>query len=195
MQHQWTDQKREEWIARRVERRRKNVPPPRDLERPRASSLDAERAELLKNLHNVTTKTFAWELGKYPPEPYPAPFSGKLYLPICYMGDDYARTVKFTEGQDLNLLVYQFYNAPPDADYEGPNFVTTQDRLKVPKRHEHMGPAPHVTGYRFDAAERTARIEWWDAYDVADRDAVGGWVSRPRGDFDRAPDLETYMGL
>ena len=32
--------------------------------------------------------------------------------------------VKFTEGQDLNLLVYQFYNAPPDADYDGPNFVT-----------------------------------------------------------------------
>ena len=71
-----------------------------------------------------------------------------------------------------------------------------------------MGPAPHVTGYRFDAAERMARIEWWDAYvqalwigsrtwriEVYFDDAVGGWVSRPRGDFDRAPDLETYMGL
>ncbi|KAI0663900.1 hypothetical protein C8Q70DRAFT_953537 [Cubamyces menziesii] len=205
MQHEWTDQKREEWLARRTERRRKNPSPSRDPERPRAGSLDAERTELLNNLHNVTTKTFAWELGKYPPEPYPAPFSGKLYLPICYMGDDYARTVKFTEGQDLNLLVYQFYNAPPDADYDGPNFVTPHKPAL--KRHEHMGPAPHVTGFRFDAAERTARIEWWDAYvqalwigrrtwriEVYFDDAVGGWVSRPRGDFDRAPDLERYMG-
>lgn len=74
-------------------------------------------------------------------------------------------------------------------------------------RNEYLGPAPHVTGYRFDAAERTARIEWWDPYvrtlwvgrgtwgvELYFDEAVRGWVSRPRGDFDPGVDLERYMG-
>lgn len=61
-------------------------------------------------------------------------------------------------------------------------------------RNEYLGPAPHVTGYRFDATERTARIEWWDPYvrtlwvgrgtwgvELYFDETVRGWVSRPRG--------------
>lgn len=74
-------------------------------------------------------------------------------------------------------------------------------------RNEYLGPAPHVTGYRFDAGERTARIEWWDPYvrtlwigrgtwgvELYFDETVRGWVSRPRGDFDPGVDLERYMG-
>ncbi|KAI0368794.1 hypothetical protein BV20DRAFT_998165 [Pilatotrama ljubarskyi] len=210
MQRDWNDQEREAWIARRTERRKRLAPPPaakgpRDPQHPRKDSLDEERGELLKNLFQVTTRTLAWELQKHPSEPYPAPLSGKLMLPLTYQGDDHARTIKFKEGDDLNLLVYNFYSEPPDAGFEGLNYVTPNSF--IPKRHEYLGPAPHVTGYRFSAAERTARIEWWDPYvqtlwigrgtwriDVYFDETVHGWVSRPRGDFDRAADLETYMG-
>lgn len=74
--------------------------------------------------------------------------------------------------------------------------------------HEFLGPAPFVTGYRFDAEARIARIEWWDSYiqqkwigrqtwkiEVYFDELVRGWVSRPRGDFDDSPDMRLYLGL
>ena len=64
-----------------------------------------------------------------------------------------------------------------------------------------------MTGFRFDAEAKTAQIEWWDAYidefwvgqkrweiEVYFDETVGGWVSRPRGDFDDSPDMQAYLG-
>ncbi|OJT05521.1 hypothetical protein TRAPUB_455 [Trametes pubescens] len=135
--------------------------------------------------------------------------------------------LKFKQGEDLNLLVHRFYDAPPDPEFTSPNYVTPGNSypkrcvhvrptshthgamlsLLSNSRNEYLGPAPHVTGYRFDAAERTARIEWWDPYvralwigrgawsvELYFDETVRGWVSRPRGDFDAGIDLERYMG-
>ncbi len=76
----------------------------------------------------------------------------------------------------------------------------------VPHRHEYLGPAPCVAGFRFDLASKTARIEWWDRHlaqmwigdgtwkiEVYFDEVVGGWVSLPRGDCDTALDLTTYL--
>ncbi|KAI0635612.1 hypothetical protein C8Q77DRAFT_1098504 [Trametes polyzona] len=206
MERDWTDTKRDEWIARRDEHRKKHPPPPGTGQ----SELDAaEKAALLQGVFEVYTKTYAWELQKHPTELYPAPFAGKLYLPLKYMGSDRAHAIKFAEGEDLNFLVYNFYDAPPDPGFEAPMYVTADASGRgnlLPKRHQFLGPAPRVTGYRFDAAARTARIEWWDPYvgmlwigsrtwavEAYFDEAVQGWVSRPRGDFDRAPDLEVYF--
>ncbi|EIW57275.1 uncharacterized protein TRAVEDRAFT_125185 [Trametes versicolor FP-101664 SS1] len=205
MQRDWTDAKRDEWIGRRLARRKRVAKPGSDPEHPRERSLEAERVEVESNVFSVITETLAWELQKYPTSPYPAPFSGKLFLPLRYQGDDYARTLKYKQGEDLNVLVYRFYDAPPDPGFAGPNYVTPDNTY--PKRNEYLGPAPHVTGYRFDAAARTARIEWWDPYvrtlwvgrgtwgvELYFDEVVRGWVSRPRGDFDAGVDLERYMG-
>lgn len=135
--------------------------------------------------------------------------------------------LKYKQGEDLNVLVYRFYDAPPDPGFAGPNYVTPDNTYPkrcvhiqptyhsrllramppTPSRNEYLGPAPHVTGYRFDAGERTARIEWWDPYvrtlwvgrgtwgvELYFDETVRGWVSRPRGDFDAGVDLERYMG-
>ena len=65
-----------------------------------------------------------------------------------------------------------------------------------------------MAGYRFDDTTRTIRIEWWDPYvqlmwigrgtwkiTVYFDEVVGGYVSRPRGDFDQSDDLVSYYGL
>ena len=136
--------------------------------------------------------------------------------------------LRFHEGDDLNGLVYRFYSSEPSPHFKGVNFVSPHEiaarryeghatffprhwslmRLFAPLSYEYLGPAPYVTGYRFDAEAKTARIEWWDAYiqqmwigdktwkiEVYFDEVVGGWVSRPRGDFDEAPDMRMYLGL
>ncbi|KAJ3540932.1 hypothetical protein NM688_g6158 [Phlebia brevispora] len=199
MQREWTERARNEWIARRTERRKQQGRP--NPHSPRDSSLESERKGVRDSLKDIMAKSAAWELQKHPLAQYPAPFSGKLYLPLRHADDDRIRTIKFKAGEDLNLLVYCFYNAETDSNFSGVNFVSA-DKV-VTKRHEYLGPAPYVSGYRFDSTSKTARIEWWDPYlklmwigretwkfEVYFDEQVGGWVSRPRGDFDEALDTK-----
>ncbi len=42
-------------------------------------------------------------------------------------GDPYSlhvAQIKFAEGDDLNFLVYRFYDAKPDSGFQGTNYVT-----------------------------------------------------------------------
>ncbi|TBU28320.1 hypothetical protein BD311DRAFT_722829 [Dichomitus squalens] len=204
MQREWTDQTRDEWVARRTVSReqvkRKN---PRS---PRTSSLETERRSVQEAVCNIIANTISWDLQKYPVELYPAPFDGKIYLPLRHMDDeDHSHIAKFKKGENLNLLVYRFYNQRPDLGFEGVNFVSPVAIAST--RHEFLGPAPFVAGYQFDAETKTARIEWWDPYidlkwigrstwkvEVYFDEVVGGYVTRPRGDFDQTPDMTQYLG-
>jgi len=106
----------------------------------------------------------------------------------------------------LNQIVSAFYSEKVDADYLGVNYVT-RDGICA-RRHEFLGPAPYVAGFRFSAKAQKARVEWWDATtrvkwigkevwtnEVYFDETVGGWVSRPRGDYSRNLDVSEYLGL
>ncbi|KAI1784639.1 hypothetical protein LXA43DRAFT_901252 [Ganoderma leucocontextum] len=203
---EWVDQQRDEWIERRTtlreQQKRKN---PRS---PSTESLERERNNVREAAREIIEKTVSWELQKYPLEQYPAPFAGRLYLPLRHMDDDdHAHIAKFKKGEDLNFLVHHFYDQRPDRGFEGVNFVSPVGIAS--KRHEFLGPSPFVSGYQFDEESKTARIEWWDPYinlkwigggtwklEVYFDEVVGGYVTRPRGDFDmHVPDLQQYLGL
>ncbi|KAH9856029.1 hypothetical protein C2E23DRAFT_901317 [Lenzites betulinus] len=202
MEREWTEKQSEAWINRRLEYRKQAK---RDNPaRPRAESLEKEHRLVEDRLFAITTKNFAWELQKHPFIQCIAPFSGRLTLPLRYMGDDSGQTLKFHEGEDLYLLIYHFYDSAPSPGSEGANFVSGD---LLTKRHEYLGPAPNVVGCRFDHATKSARIEWWDAYtrcfwignkiwklETYFDPTVQGWVSRPRGDFDKPLDMEEYLG-
>ncbi len=58
MQRDWTDAKRDEWIDRRLARRKRLAKP----EHPREHSLETERVEVESNVVGVFTRTLAWEV-------------------------------------------------------------------------------------------------------------------------------------
>lgn len=62
MQRDWTDAKRDEWIGRRLARRKRVAKPGSDPEHPRERSLEAERVEVESNVFSVITETLAWEV-------------------------------------------------------------------------------------------------------------------------------------
>ena len=100
-------------------------------------------------LYSYPRRSHLWQtqLQKYSLEQYPAPFSGRLYLPLRHMDEDdrahivrssftqascFSRNrmtlvsqIKFKTGEDLNFLVYHFYNQQPDPDFKGVNFVSS----------------------------------------------------------------------
>ncbi|KAI8986636.1 hypothetical protein BD414DRAFT_378495, partial [Trametes punicea] len=195
MRRQWTDSSREAWINRRREYcERRQRPDPLVL---RGRSLEREREFIEKNLLKYV-EVYAWEMDKHPLNQHPAPFAGKLFLPLQYMHDDKEQVIHFHEGEDLNFLVYRFYDSPPADGFQGLNFITGDYNVGVPRRrHRYLGPQPYVAGYRFNDKAKTARIEWLDKYtktmwigkerwkvELYFDDAVGGWVSRPRGDHE-----------
>ncbi|KAF7797948.1 hypothetical protein EIP86_009155 [Pleurotus ostreatoroseus] len=206
MQRHWTDQSREEWVGRRADRRKqKGRSNPARL---RPQSLELEKENVREALIDAMKMTRAWEIQKYPLIQYLAPFSGKLFVPLRYYEDDHKHTIKFSKGQDMNVLLYSFYDSIPDPKFTGVNFVSSDGVVSPGKRHEYLGPAPCVAGYRFDFASKTARVEWWDRrldqmwigrstwkIEVYHDEVVGGWVSSPRGDCDEALDLTKYLGL
>ncbi|KAI0078285.1 hypothetical protein K474DRAFT_1771069 [Panus rudis PR-1116 ss-1] len=131
MQRTWTDKTREEWIGRRTERRRQaSRPNPRS---PRDDSLEREKGKVYDSLVKLITRTSSWEVHKHPVRAYPAPFSGRLYVPLRYCENDEERTVQFNQGYDLTTLVYRFYNEKPDLSFIGDNYVAT-DGIS-PKRY------------------------------------------------------------
>ncbi|RDX45048.1 hypothetical protein OH76DRAFT_1026213, partial [Lentinus brumalis] len=143
----WSDEARDGWINRRAARREQANRPDSDLRVLREESLERERTEIHETLEDLTRKS-AWELQKRPTRTYPAPFAGKLFLPLRYQDDDRKQSIKFAEGDDLNFLVYRFYDAKPDSGFQGTNYVT-EDGI-TSKRHEYLGPTPHVAGYQLE---------------------------------------------
>ncbi|RDB28115.1 hypothetical protein Hypma_001447 [Hypsizygus marmoreus] len=151
-----------------------------------AAALESERKTLIARLERYTKFTRSWPVDKRPTFHYPAPFSGILFLPNDYYQRNGVTQRRFYEGQDLNMIV----DSP------------------LARRCEYLGPSPIVTGFRFDSQSDTALIEWWDSYldifwigdsnwkiEVYFDDAVQGWVSKLRGDYDRNLDLTEYLGL
>ncbi len=107
MRREWTDEQRDEWVQRRTtlrEQQERNNP-----RSPSTDSLDRERHNVSSAVREIIENTVSWEVGfpkspcshspgltstgnpqlqKHPLEQYPAPFAGRLYLPLRYMDDD-----------------------------------------------------------------------------------------------------------
>ncbi|KAL6298548.1 hypothetical protein BKA93DRAFT_820336 [Sparassis latifolia] len=215
MERTWTADDIQEWAKRRDEyREKKNMRPlaalrfstnPEDL-KAYQSALDMEKTILVKRLEAYATRTVAWDLGKHPLVQHYAPFSGVLFLPLNYRQSHGATKRRFSEGDDLNRIVYDFYNEQVPSSYAGVNYIS-QDGLRV-RRHEYLGPMPYVVGYQFSETRGEASIEWWDGYlhakwinngawrnEVYFDKNVEGWVSKLRGDYSRNLDCLEYTGL
>lgn len=125
----------------------------------------------------------AWAITKFPMTKFIMPGSTKrtLSLPRAYRakakadkgpGVDSEHIVVWP-GEDLNKVVWKWYNERVGDDeeevYAGrQNYV---GRGIIARRHEYLGPSPHVAGYSFfDANE--VRIQWWDTF-LQDR-----WVQK-----------------
>ena len=84
-------------------------------------------------------------------DPYPAPFAGTLYLPLNYRqasGVHKVRAcsarlfckvdveieavvqVKFDKGDDLNLMVFAFYEERVPDTYPGQNYVSSDGLIR-----------------------------------------------------------------
>ncbi|KIM72152.1 hypothetical protein PILCRDRAFT_745776 [Piloderma croceum F 1598] len=170
MKRAWTETTQLEWTRRRdAFRERKQLPPLEELRtsddpkdrKAYEGALSAERRCLSDRLDAHSTKAVAWPLEKPPICGYPAPFAGTLYLPDNYHQTHGESKTRFRQGDDLNYIVYAFYEQKVDSDYPGVNYVA-RDGICI-KRHEFLGPMPHVTGFQFSENAGTARIEWWDA--------------------------------
>ncbi|ETW81197.1 hypothetical protein HETIRDRAFT_169954 [Heterobasidion irregulare TC 32-1] len=213
MKRVWTAQTINDWVARRDAYREQRKKPSMAALRESADVKDRqayerelaiERKVLKERLDELST-AFAWVIDKPPLERYPAPFSGTLHLPTnLHQSTGHATKLKFSLGDDLNMLIFEFYDAKVPSDYKGTNFVSVE--ALSPRRHEYLGPAPKVVGFQFFEATGEAHIEWWDAYlkekwvdagfwrnEVYFDEDVHGWVSKPRGDYSRYPDLDEYL--
>jgi len=76
-------------------------------------------------------------------------------------------------GDDLNKVVWKWYSERVGEDeaviYSGlQNYV---GRGIIARRHEYLGPSPHVAGFSFFAAAEV-RVQWWDSF-LQDR-----WIQR-----------------
>ena len=64
MRREWSQDAREAWINRRADRRKQQKrDDPYSL---REASLERERDKVRDNLRELTTKTYAWEVGRSP---------------------------------------------------------------------------------------------------------------------------------
>lgn len=90
--------------------------------------------------------------------------------------------MKVNKGDDLNLIVFGFYEEKVPGTYPGQNFVSADGliRRRYVPRHgpmrtdkcadrpchssEYLGPSPHVAEYRFHEDRQEIFVEWWDAY-------------------------------
>ncbi|OCH86975.1 hypothetical protein OBBRIDRAFT_814331 [Obba rivulosa] len=216
MKRAWTPETIKEWTERRdAYFKAKGIEPMAELcaatdPQPRKkyrTTLDLERMVLLKRLRLYYTETLGWPIDKPPLVPYPAPFSGKLFLPKNFRQTHGTVMVNFTQNDDLNRIVHEFYDECADHTYPGSNFVTQHGKPIKPRRFEYMGPMPLVVDFRFDEKAREASIEWWDKYlqlgwidkrtwrlEVYYDEQVQGWVSKIRGDYSRNLDLFEYVG-
>ncbi|KAH9832291.1 uncharacterized protein C8Q71DRAFT_840698 [Rhodofomes roseus] len=215
MKRTWTEQSIREWIQRRDEYRERwrfpSLAALRDSDDPQdqrdyKSALSLERSTLLVRMHRYYTRNLAWSLEKHPIAAYPAPFSGDLFLPLSYRQFHGVRKIKIKKDDDLNYVLYGFYDERVPATYPGPNYVSSDGIIR--RRHEYLGPKPFVAEYRFNEDRREIFIEWWDDYlqvkwmndttwsiEVYWEDCVQGWVSKLRGDYSRNLDLYEYAGV
>ncbi|KAI0832777.1 hypothetical protein BC628DRAFT_1348239 [Trametes gibbosa] len=89
-------------------------------------------------------------------------------LPVRYISSDKERTLNFQEDEDLYLLIHRFYKEKPDPGFNSMNFIAGD---LLTKRHEYVGPAPHVTDCRKRNLETITRPwgDWFRAHAVTSR--------------------------
>ncbi|KAF9010451.1 hypothetical protein BDZ89DRAFT_1167686 [Hymenopellis radicata] len=165
MPRSWTEQQVAAFRKARDDSRQK-------LGLPRFESLTEEEKKIalvqehdeLRQREETAMKMTAWPLEKYAPHPFWAPRAGVLQCPEEYGGAGGCYNLKFSEGADLNMLVYRHYaSAAADQlmdDLEATNFVV-HDGVRS-ARHELVGPRPHVAGYR--VRKGIAEILFWDEH-------------------------------
>ncbi|KZT37500.1 hypothetical protein SISSUDRAFT_1062754 [Sistotremastrum suecicum HHB10207 ss-3] len=144
-------------------------------------ALQNEQKSKLKSSEAARIMTQSWPLEKWPLHARPSPKSGKLLLPRDYGARSGFDTVKVYAGQNLNQVVYQYYSNTVDkAPTNSTNFVS-QDGLST-KRHEFMGPSPHVADYLWTGSQ--AQIQWWDSYERSKWMGTDKWDTEL--EFDKA---------
>lgn len=216
MKRNWAEEAAQTWIRLRDEHLKQRQVTAMTVAELRASEdpadkttlqgiLTKERSVLTDRVESFTKNTLAWQIQKHPPNTYLASASGVLHLPLNLREIHGTAQIKFEEGDNLNHLVYKFFDGQAPSSHPGPNYVT-QDSLS-PKRHEYLGPAPHVVDYQFSGNGRDCYIEWWDSYlnekwvgnqhwanEVYFDQTVYGWVLRRRGRFGILIDDNYYCG-
>ncbi|KAF8965247.1 hypothetical protein BDZ97DRAFT_797886 [Flammula alnicola] len=176
MTRAWTQEEIVNWKEGRDKQRRKQGLPPFDEldANEKKTALEAQRTELFQSTQ-LTLRSMAWPLWRYPLSAYPAPRSGTLELPRNYLSPSGCDRLKFREGDNLNSLTYQYYDEVVDpVSYPGNNFVT--DSAIQPKRHEYLGPSPKVAGYRF--TQGIAEVAFWDDH------LKTTWIGKRRWDVE-----------
>ena len=91
--------------------------------------------------------------------------------------------MKVDRGDDLNQIVFEYYEERVPETYPGQNYVSSDGLIRrryvlhlvrayhtkalmarIFGRSEYLGPSPHVAEYRFREDLGEVLIEWWDAY-------------------------------
>jgi len=130
----------------------------------------------------------AWAITKYPPNKFAMPGYKErtLSLPRSYRAKGMADKtgmgsmhVVVKPGDDLNKIVWKWYNGRIEED-EVDMYLGMQNyvgRDIIARRHEYLGPSPHVAGFSFFAANEV-RIQWWDSF-LQDR-----WIQKDAWNVD-----------
>ncbi|KAF8526659.1 hypothetical protein BU17DRAFT_82844 [Hysterangium stoloniferum] len=136
-------------------------------------SLSTEEQEKARNdaiqRYTELRRAFAWSLHRVPLEKCPASAflhrnKGKILLPRSYRAVDGHDTQLVRSDEDLNMVVYNWYEELVNTQKEkrkGVNYVTSDGIL--PKRHEYLGPDPRIAGYEI-RQDGNIHIRWWDAF-------------------------------
>jgi len=155
-------------------------PEPDSAESPPSAGADYQKERKNQILEASDKRTASsWGIGKAPTSRFIFSEDGKrtLSLPRAYRargkGKIQCDRIAVWPGEDLNSVVWQWYDQPilpadSGAYTDLQNFV---EQGVIAKRHEFLGPSPHVAGYSFHGAEEI-RIEWWDVF-LADK-----WVEK-----------------
>jgi len=158
--------------TRDVQRRANGQPPWNTLTQQEKQTENNNQKSTLKSSEVARLKTQAWPLEKFPIGSRVAPNSGTLLLPRDYRGKSGFDTMKFYRGQNLNRIVYEYYSATLEKAPSATANYVSQDGLS-PRRHEFMGPSPHVADLRWSGSQ--VEIEWWDPYEQSMWIGTGKW--------------------
>ncbi|KAF8340514.1 uncharacterized protein EI90DRAFT_2073791 [Cantharellus anzutake] len=138
---------------------------------PWSSLSAAEQEEIINELKGTLKgpafeklKAEAWALEKPPVRKFIAPVAGKLLLPRNLNSTSGHDIVRFNRGDDLSAITYRHYNTP--IEISAVNYVqqvaSDGSGAILPKRHEYLGPSPHVASYRI--TKNVCEIEFWEPY-------------------------------
>ncbi|RDB17437.1 hypothetical protein Hypma_001610 [Hypsizygus marmoreus] len=130
-------------------------------------------------------RAFAWQLARWPLEKHVVWDRARIHLPRSYLAKDGEDIHTVYPGTDINQLIHQHYLEEVDTKTNtSVNFVHAD--MIVAKRHEFLGPDPHVAGY-FEDIDGDIHIKWWDNF-LSDQ-----WMDSQKWDVEVAWNGEKWI--